>query len=49
MWNTDLFDFSDDFITEFRDLWRTNGYIESIDMMDDEDMREFEDESASFD
>ena len=48
LWNTDLFDFSDEFIEEFREeCEEQNGYIASIDMMDDEDLKDFfEDESC---
>ncbi len=48
VWNTDLFDFSDEFIEEFRIVCEEqNGYVASINNMDDDDMRDFfEDESC---
>ncbi len=48
VWNTDLFDFSDEFIEEFRVICEEqNGYVASIDMMDDEELRDFfKDESC---
>ncbi|MBP3420775.1 MAG: hypothetical protein J6K37_00720 [Lachnospiraceae bacterium] len=49
VWNSDLFDFSDEFIADFREVCEEqNGYIASIDNMSDDEIKEFFEDESSF-